>query len=112
MTTALINAIDGFVANWKSFYASNGIPGIVNASAVQTDLAARGAAWGDAVGLAFANNLGPLLAQVTNFLEDAAQGTAVYSAPLMSQPDHTVSALGETSVQMTGVAQHLDQALT
>ena len=119
-TANLVNAIDGFVANWESFYTSNGIPGNAHASAAQIDLAARGAAWGDAVGLALANNLGPLLAQATNFLEDAAQGTAVYSAPLTSQPNHSVSqeasssttsALGNASVQVTGVAQHLDQGM-
>jgi hypothetical protein len=33
-----------------------------------------------------ANNLGLLPGQVTNFLENAAQGTAVYSASLSSQP--------------------------
>jgi hypothetical protein len=47
-----------------------------DASAGQIDLAARGAAWGDAVGVALSDNLGPLKGQVTNFLIDAAQGTA------------------------------------
>ena len=119
-TANLVNVIDGFVANWESFYTSNGIPGHANASPAQIDLAARGAAWGDAVGVALANNLGPLLAEVTNFLQDAAQGTAVYSAPLTSQPNNSVSqgatpstssALGDASVQVMGVAHHLDQAM-
>jgi hypothetical protein len=116
-TANLVNVIDGFVANWESFYTSNGIPGHANASPAQLDLAARGAAWGDAVGVALANNLGPLLAEVTNFLQDAAQGTAVYSAPLTSQPNNNVSqgATPSTSsaseVQVMGVAHHLDQAM-
>jgi hypothetical protein len=38
------------------------------------------------VGVALANNLGPLNGQVINFLEDAAQGTAVYGASLVGQP--------------------------
>ena len=59
-----------------------------NVTAAQIDLAARGAAWGDAVGTALANNLGPLAGQAANFLEDAAQGSAVYSASLGSQPMH------------------------
>jgi hypothetical protein len=58
----------------------SGFPGIVNATADQVDLAARGAAWGDAVGVALANNLEPLKTQTTNFLMDAAQGIA-YGQP-------------------------------
>jgi hypothetical protein len=81
-------AIAGFVANWKAFFTANGVVGIPNATADQIDLAARGAAWGDAVGIALANNLGPLPGQVSNFLQDAAQGTATYSASLASQPTH------------------------
>jgi hypothetical protein len=81
-------AIAGFVANWKAFFTANGVVGISHATADQVDLAARGAAWGDAVGIALANNLGPLPGQVTNFLQDAAQGTAIYSASLASQPIH------------------------
>src|SRR5208337_1967103 len=99
-TANLVNVIDGFVTHWKSFYSSNGVVEIANASAAQIDLAAPGAAWGDAVGVALANNLGPLLAQTTNFLEDAAQGTAVYSAPLSSQP-----------IAVTGIAQNSDAGI-
>ena len=40
------------------------------------------------LGLALANNLGPLNGQVINFLEDAAQGTAIYGASLVGQPAH------------------------
>jgi hypothetical protein len=83
----------------------------------QIDLAARGAAWGDAVGVALANHLGPLYGQATNFLEDAAQGTAVYSASLASQPTHspfqgevssTVLTTNDPTVELVGVAMHSD----
>jgi hypothetical protein len=86
-TTTLVDAIAGWVANWKAFYSSHSIPGMSNPTAAQIDLAARGAAWGDAVGLGLANNLGPLNGQAINFLENAAQGTAVYSAALSTQPN-------------------------
>jgi hypothetical protein len=111
-TPTLVNAIDSYVSNWKTFFANNGLHG----SADQIDLAARGTAWGDAVGLALANNLGPFHAQTINFLEDAAQGTAAYSASLASQPNHapfqgaaTASLAGAANdVQLTGVAAHVD----
>jgi hypothetical protein len=102
-TATLVSAMQGYVTNWKAFYTGNGVPGFVQPTADQVDLAARGAAWGDAVGLALANNLGPLSGQVTNFLQDAAQGTAVYSASLASQPAHGHFLLSET-VGVTGVA--------
>jgi hypothetical protein len=79
-------AILQFVSNWEAFYTSHGVPGLSNATVEQIDLAARGAAWGDAVGVALANNLGALPGQVINFLEDAAQGTANYSQALASEP--------------------------
>jgi hypothetical protein len=115
-TSNLVNVIDTWVTNWKAFYTSYGIPGILNPTATQFDLAARGAAWSDAVGVALANNLGPLNAQAINFLEDAAQGTAIYSASLSSQPNHApfqgaaaASAAGTASnVQLTGVAAPID----
>jgi hypothetical protein len=111
-TPTLVNAIENYVSNWKTFFTNNGLHG----SADQIDLAARGTAWGDAVGLALSNNLGPLNAQTINFLEDAAQGTAVYSASLSSQPNHapfqgaaTASvASAANDVQLTGVAAHID----
>jgi hypothetical protein len=67
-------------------------------------------------------NAGPLPGQVTNFLEDAAQGTAVYGASLASQPTPapfqgaaTASAASTASsdshVQMTGIAAHTDHVL-
>jgi hypothetical protein len=108
--------LDHYVTNWKAFYTSNGIPGIVHATAAQIDLAARGAAWGDAVGVALDNNLGPLKGQATNFLA-AAQGTAASSASLASQPTHAAfyaeggaasGAADATNVQLTGVAAHVD----
>ena len=88
-TSTLVNAINNYVSNWNAFYSHNGIPGISNLSADQVDLAARGAAWGDAVGLALANNLGSLKAQATEFLMDAAQGNAMYSVSLVGQPHHS-----------------------
>src|SRR5262249_18406335 len=114
-TTNLSNVLDGFVVNWKAFYSSNGVPGILNASPTQIDVAARAAAWGDAVGVALANNLGSLSAQATNFLEDAAQSTATYSAALGSQPLHSVfqggvagasTTLSSSDVAVVGIASH------
>jgi hypothetical protein len=116
-TPNLVNAIQGYVSNWKAFYTSNGVPGLTNATADQIDLAARGAAWGDAVGVALANNLGPLHGQVTNFLEDAAQGTAVYEASLASQPTHSpfqgefssaILSSNDPTIQLVGVPIHSD----
>jgi probable HAF family extracellular repeat protein len=86
-TANLVNVMRSFVSFWEGFYTANGVPGL-NASAAQIDLAARGAAWGDMVGVALANNLGPLNGQVVNFLEDTTQGTAVYGASLVGQPMH------------------------
>jgi hypothetical protein len=79
-------AIQGWVNNWEAFYSANGVLGNTHPTADQVDLAARGAAWGDAVGTALASAAGPLSAQVTNFLDDAVEGKAVYSAALTSQP--------------------------
>jgi hypothetical protein len=72
----------------EGFYTSAGIPGNAIPTTDQIDLAARGAAWGDMVSVALANNLGPLSEQVVNFLEDAAQGTAIYGASLVGQSVH------------------------
>ena len=87
-TANLIHVMEGYVANWKAFYGSNGLPWTSNPSADQVDLAARGAAWGDAAGFALANDFGPLKAQATNFLMDAAEGIANYSMSLVGQPAH------------------------
>jgi hypothetical protein len=115
-TDNLAHVIDGWVANWKGFYSSHGIPGIHDPSATQVDLAARGAAWGDAVGVALANDLGPLKGQVSNFLIDAAQGTAIYSASLLSQPAHadlppSLATSADPAVQLTGIGAHVDHFL-
>jgi Matrixin len=115
-TPTLVTAIQNYVANWKALFESNGTPGFSHPTADQIDLAARGAAWGDAVGLALANNLGILANQVTNFLTDAAQGKAIYSASLASQPDHGTlqstppTALLGNPVDLTGVAASLDHS--
>jgi hypothetical protein len=85
-TANLVNVIDAWVTTWKAFYAGNGLQDI--AAAAQIDLAARGAAWGDAVGVALDNNLGPLKALANNFLMDAAEGIASYSMSLIGQPAH------------------------
>ena len=103
-TANFTTSIDEFVANWKSFYSAHGIPGISTPSAAQIDLAARGAAWGDAVGIALANNIGPLLNETMNFLNQAAQGTAVYSAPLTARPI-------DAAVHLIGVSQHLEHVM-
>jgi VCBS repeat-containing protein len=105
-------AILGFVSNWEAFYTQVGVPGIANATPDQIVLAARGAAWGDAVGVALANNLGSLPGQTINFLEDAAHGIGIYSSALASQPTappfQGAAAAPATStispVQLTGVA--------
>jgi hypothetical protein len=87
-TANLVGVMEQFVSNWKAFYTGNSVPGLVNPTAAQIDLAARGAAWGDMVGVALVNDLGPLNAQVMNFVDDIAQGTAVYGASLVGQPMH------------------------
>jgi hypothetical protein len=118
-TASTPGAIKTFVSNWEAFYTSHGIPGIANPTANQIDLAARGAAWGDAVGVALVNNPGPLNGQAMNFLEDAAQGTAIYSASLSSQPNHAqfqaasaqAAVAASEPVNLTGVATHLDTGL-
>ena len=120
-TANLAGAITGYVANWKAFYTSADIlPGISHPSAAQIDLAARGAAWGDAVGVALASNIGPLGAQAINFLEDAAQGTAAYSAPLSAQPQPgafqgeiaSASGLNNSSAQVVGITSQIDHSMT
>jgi hypothetical protein len=109
-------AILGFVTNWEAFYTSHGVPGIQNATLDQIALAARGAAWGDAVGVALANHLGPLPGQVINFLDDAARGGAIYSASLTSQPSHAPFQGGPiastaSQVELVGSAAPFDHVL-
>jgi hypothetical protein len=98
-------AILAWETSWKAFFSSHGIAGNAHPTADQIDLAARGAAWRDAVGTALANDLGPLHGQVINFLDDAAQGTAVYSASLAGQPAHAPfqGATLAGGVQLVGV---------
>jgi hypothetical protein len=115
-TSNLVSAMESYIFNWKTFFTNNGLHG----NADQVDLAARGTAWGDLVGVALANpSLSPLSAQAINFLEDAAQGTAIYSASLSSQPNHapfqgaaTASVATTAShVQLTGVAAPIDHII-
>ena len=87
-TANLVSVLQGFVSFWETFYTAHGVPGLSNPNAAQIDLAARGAAWGDMVGVALANNLGPVNGQTINFLDDAAQGIAIYGASLVGQPVH------------------------
>jgi hypothetical protein len=116
-TDNLAHVIEGWVANWKAFYASHGVPGISDPSAAQIDLAARGAAWGDATGVALANDLGPLKGQVIHFLLDAAaQGSAANSASSASQAIHADATIGsagsaDATVHLTGMAAHVDHFL-
>jgi hypothetical protein len=120
-TPTLVNFISSHLNYWVNLYTASGLPGNPNPTADQIDLAARGAAWGDGVGIALVYNVGPLPAQATNFLQDAAQGNAVYSSSLSSQqpslPFEGASAVTTTtisptgSVGMTGVAAHTDHVL-
>ena len=87
-TDNLVNAMATWVTNWKAFFTDNGIPGHLNLTSDQVDLAARGTAWGDAVGEALFHDLGPLEALANNFLMDAAQGIANYAMSLVGQPAH------------------------
>jgi hypothetical protein len=109
-------AILGYVHFLEGFFTANGIVGVQNPTANQIVIAARAGAWGEGIAIALENNLGPFAAQTTNFLEDAAQGTAVYSASLSSQPiaapfqgAASVSAATAAShVQVTGLATPID----
>jgi hypothetical protein len=87
-TANLVSVMQTFVSNWKAFYTPNGIPGNATPTPDQIDLAARGASWGDMVGVALVSDIGPLNAQVINFLDDTDQGTAIYGASLVGQPIH------------------------
>ena len=87
-TPNLVNVMTTFVTNWETFFTANGIPGIGAGSASQIDIAARGAAWGDMVGIDLANNIGSLKEQTEEFLLAAAQDVAIFAAPLIGQPIH------------------------
>jgi V8-like Glu-specific endopeptidase len=106
-TPTLVSAIQGYVSNWKTFYTGNGLPWDPQPSAAEIDLAARGAAWGDLLGIALTDPAGAVLQrQVTNFLADAAQGSAIYSASLASQPTHAPfqGEIEGATAQLVGVA--------
>ncbi len=115
-TANTANALLGYVHFLEGFFAANGIVGVANPTADQIIIAARAGAWGEGVAIALENNLGSLPGQTTNFLEDAAQGTAIYSASLSSQPtaapfqgSATPSvASPASSIQVTGVAAPVD----
>jgi hypothetical protein len=103
-------AILGYVNFLEGFFTANGIVGVQNPTADQIVIAARAGAWGEGVAIALENNLGGLPGQVINFLEDAAQGTAIYSASLSSQPNHAPFQ-GSTiagGVQLVGLAAPID----
>jgi hypothetical protein len=115
-------AIEDWVSNWKAWYSANGLPNNAHPTADQVDLAARGAAWGDAVGNALTSQAGPLYAQATNFLLDAAKGTAIYSAALASQPSpgsfqesspgSSDAAPADFQIPLIGASSHPDHAIT
>jgi hypothetical protein len=107
VTPNLINFTANQLAFFKDFYTHNNF-GIANPTAAQIDQAARAVALGTDVGVALENQVGPLYGQVVNFLDDAAQGTAIYSASLSSQPNHLpFQASTAASVQLVGVGGHL-----
>ena len=85
-TANTANALLGYVDFLEGFFTANGIVGVQNPTADQIVIAARAGAWGEGIAIALENHLGALPGQVTNFLEDAAQGTAIYSTSLSSQP--------------------------
>jgi hypothetical protein len=109
-------AILGYVHFLEGFFTANGIVGVQNPTADQIVIAARAGAWGEGIAIALENNLGLYPGQTMNFLEDAAQGTAIYSASLSSQPTAApfqgagiASAVTTAShVQVTGVAAPVD----
>lgn len=77
-----------WLSHWESAFATNGIPGIDHPNASQIELGARGAAFGDAVGVALDNNLINTHDIATNFIGLASHGTGVYGAPLAIQPEY------------------------
>jgi hypothetical protein len=113
-TANTANALLGYVNFLEGFFTANGIVGVQNPTADQIVIAARAGAWGEGVAIALENNLGSLPGQTTNFLEDAAQGTAIYSAsfssqatPALFQGQPTTSATASV-IQVTGVATPVD----
>jgi probable HAF family extracellular repeat protein len=112
-------AILGYVHFLEGFFTANGIVGVQTPTADQIIIAARAGAWGEGIAIAEGNNLGPFPGQTTNFLEDAAQGAAIYSAPFSNQPTAapfqgaaTASvATAASHVQVTGVAAPVDHVV-
>ena len=106
-TANTASAILGFVSNWKAFYTAHGLIGQPNSTADQIDLAARGAAWGDAVGVALDNKLGPLAGEAANLLRDAALqangelATTIYGVPLNQIPIPPPFTGGQPTVTFT-----------
>jgi hypothetical protein len=87
-TPNTVDVVSTWVSNWKAFFTTYGISGIAHPTADQIDLAARGTAFGDAVGVALDNNINGIHDLTNNFLGVASHGTGVYSAPLALQPEY------------------------
>ena len=87
-TVNLVSVLQELRFQLGGVLTADGYSWSIDSTAAQLDLRPAGAAWGDMVGVALAINLGPLNGQTVNFLEDAAQGTAVYGASLIGQPAH------------------------
>lgn len=62
-TANLDVAMAGFLQNWEHFYSTFGAPG-----GEAPALAARGAAWGDAVGVALVGDVGPLVEDTVHLI--------------------------------------------
>jgi hypothetical protein len=95
--------------SWKAFHSAHGIAAAATA---------RGVAWGDAVGVALANNLGPLPGQMATFGEDAAHGAAIHGASLTSQltarsfqNEPSPIADAASQVELVGVAAPIDHVI-
>lgn len=95
--TAVLNAaVNTYIINWKAFYTANPTAlGAGTITAAQIDLAARGAAMGDAVGLAINSAVGPLGASVVNVLNNDAlfengQAPTAYGVGITTVPTAAV----------------------
>lgn len=88
LTGVNASAIQGFVNNWLNFYTANPPAGGLSAQ-----LAAYGAAFGDAVGVALLNptvngSTALLVAEVQNALIDNAEGSYTAGIPLITELPH------------------------
>jgi hypothetical protein len=111
---AFLDANVAFLSANPSLLAGPGLTVIQGADALT---------FGEMVGIALSNPTtvgASIYGQVTNFLEDAAQGTAIYSAPLSIQPiaapfqGATAASLTDTTtshIQATGVAAPVDHLM-